>query len=67
MVVLVVTVPRQPSHFYTSIMQVLYLCKIQAACIDEPFDCDTNIEAKATNGTFFDLHYGIVCTEGKKI
>ena len=38
---------------------------MQAACIDEPFDCDTNIEAKATNGMFFDLHYGIVCTEEK--
>ena len=48
-------------------MQALCLYKIQAACIDEPFDCDTNIEAKATNGMLFDLHYGIVCTEEKKL
>jgi hypothetical protein len=48
-------------HYYIIIiiLQVLCLRKMQAACIDEPFECDTDIEAKATNG-MFDLHCGSI-------
>ena len=35
---------------------------MQSTCVELPFDCDTNIEAKATNGTFA-LTVIVVCTE----